>query len=177
MGGPKSVSSARVGRRLSTEKFFVIFVRADPEPRNAGRRILANGAMRKTDTNGPQLADPLEVKRGMLRIGFQKFKVFAGELLYLWCQSFEVTPEATACAVTQSSVVSPRLCSSSASDINLSSLPSAASRSISRSQACQSYSANQARNAASSCWERFSTSRSNASTLVMTRAMLAGSRK
>jgi hypothetical protein len=67
----------------------------------------------------------------------------------------------------QISVVSPRLCCSSASSASRSSFPVLTSASIYRSHASASQSTNQARNFASSSADNFSTSRSSTSSLVM----------
>lgn len=52
---------------------------ADPEPHNRVAVVEAQGAVIDADANRPKLMDLLEVQRGVMRISFEKFKVFVGQ--------------------------------------------------------------------------------------------------
>ncbi len=81
----------------------------------------------KSDPNGPELSQALEMQRRMTWILFEQDEVLAREALNLRRQFREEAPETFGCAVAQISLVSPRSCSASASAANLSSFPAATS--------------------------------------------------
>jgi hypothetical protein len=63
----------------SPQQLVVIGVGADPEPDDTVFAGSSEGPMAPTDSDGPELANLLQVKRRMLGVGFQKSKVFIGE--------------------------------------------------------------------------------------------------
>jgi len=65
-----------------------------------------------------------------MRVFFQKFIVFASQLLYTVGEIFETYPKIRRSKVLQNSRLSPRLCWDSAFAANLSSLPASISDSI-----------------------------------------------
>jgi len=81
------------GAYESREPAIIFFVRADPEPQDSIGSVDADRTMRQTNAHGPVRANALEVKRWMMRIGFQQLIVVASELLNLRCEIFKSAPK------------------------------------------------------------------------------------
>lgn len=101
----------------------------DPEPENAFGGIDTKCTMAQANSNRPVRAYSLQMERRMLRIGLEQLIVGTGKLLEFRCEFVEVPPKPTRSVMAQIFFVSPRSSSARASAANLSSLPSATSRS------------------------------------------------
>src|SRR5262249_46598080 len=99
---------------------------------------------------GPESADLLEMKRGVLRVLAQQLVTPIREPLHVRGQPVVAAPEAGGGEVSHRSEHRPSRRSRRASSASWSSRPAATSCSNWRSQASGSYSANQARKAARS---------------------------
>ena len=62
---------------LRTDEPLVLFMKADPEPNDAVRRLDAERTMRETNSDRPILADTLELQGRMTRIDFEEFEILA----------------------------------------------------------------------------------------------------
>jgi hypothetical protein len=121
----------------------------------------------KADSARPKPAHALELQRGVTRIIFEKAVLLIRQALDRRSQAPVTSPKLRRGEVPQNSVDFPAAWSRRASSASASSFPAFTSRSIWRSHAAASNSANQRRNSASSSAERPETFFSRASSLLI----------
>ena len=148
-------------------QLVILRVSTDPHPQKAAVHLYCEGPIVRPDTGRPNLAQFLEMKRGMRSIGFQQREVFVRECADIFGQGVIAGPKRGRSEMLQSGLVFPARCSASACSIRGSSFPEFASASICRSHRAFSYSMNQARNAAKPLSSRASMSRSIDSILLI----------
>ena len=86
----------------------VVFgMRTGPSAQKPLLGLFCESAITATDANGPIITDSLEVKRWVIRIGFEELEVLPRKILNLRRQLVEQLPEVRACEVSQSLVLLP----------------------------------------------------------------------
>ena len=86
----------------------VVFgMRADPSPQEAFLGLFCECAIIATNSDGPIITDSLEMKRWVIRIGFQELEILSRKILNLGGQLVEQCPKVRACEVIQSLVLLP----------------------------------------------------------------------
>ncbi len=140
---------------------------ADPEPQDSALDINSEAAMMKPDSARPKPARALELKRGVTRIILEKAVLLIRQALDRRSQASVTGPKLRRGEVPQNSVDFPAAWARRASSASASSFPAFTSRSIWRSHAAASNSANHCRNCASSSAERPEILFSRASSLLI----------
>src|ERR1019366_2001270 len=140
---------------------------ADPEPQDSALDINSEGAIMKPDSARPKPAHALELQRRVTRIIFEKAVLLIRQALDRRSHAPVTGPKLRRGKVPQNSVDFPAAWSRRASSASASSFPAFTSRSIWRSHAAASNSANHRRNSASSSAERPETFFSRASSLLI----------
>ena len=79
-------------------------MRSDPHPHDSVGRIGADRSVVETDAYRPEFADPLQVQRWMVRIGFEQLEISARELLDFGRKLIKITPVAPRCAMAHSNL-------------------------------------------------------------------------
>jgi hypothetical protein len=146
---------------------FILVVAADPKPDQIRTSFYRHSTEVNSDAYGPKPPSLLEMERRVLRVPLQEREIRVGELPNLWGKLLVKAPEFWIGAVSHKSVQRPSLRSRRASSPRASRRPAATSASNCRSQASASKSANQLRNAESSCGE----SRATADSISLTELM------
>src|SRR5713226_4422239 len=96
---------------------------ADPEPDDSVRCIDSERSIRATNSNRPETAHSLEMKRWMVGIDLEQIVVFARELLNVGWKPLQARPELGRSEVLHMPLVSPRSCAANASAASRSSFP------------------------------------------------------
>jgi hypothetical protein len=78
----------------SLQKLVVVSVGADPEPDDGVIVIEAEGAVVSPDADGPKLTNSFEMQRRVMRIGFEKLKVFVRQFTDAVRETAIMSPEA-----------------------------------------------------------------------------------
>src|SRR5262249_14016695 len=119
---------------------LVVIVGTNPHPQEILTVFDSQGPMSKPDPGRPQVADLLELERGVPRIRLQELEVLVSEFTDIVGQALIALPKPRCRPMPHSSLSFPSLLASSASLIRKSSLPALESSSICPSHCSQSLS-------------------------------------
>jgi hypothetical protein len=82
-----------VGQAQLSDELVVLGMASDPKPRDPTFNVGADGTPVQPYSCGPELANLLEVYRGMPRIRFHEFEAAIRKLLHVGWQGAVVIPE------------------------------------------------------------------------------------